>query len=197
MGAPLIAAIERRLRQANYDVALNVALSMPLNGRPLQIRPAIVASTFYFSWGAFSYVSQNIFVWEVKDARNLDLDILFAVGAHYSKTVKSPFSYLTAAGKAWSAVPAPVNLARVKALGNYIVIPVLITGSPHKDLIAYATGKQRQRGRLFHLSALIDSDTGAIYYQRSGGIWGFAVLREMRSVISQLIAPKPNCVKRT
>jgi len=206
MGSPLVAAIEQRLRLAKYEVALNVDLSMPLKGKTLRITPAIVASKFYFSWRAFGYVSQNIFVSEVQDARSSDLDILLAVGTHYSETAKSPWSYLNAAEKAAarraspvpSLVPSTVTVAlnaldrfaRVKAQGAYIVIPVLITPAPHQDLIAHAIAKPRQRRRLFHMSAVIDSDTGAIYYCRSGGLYGLAALREMRSIISQLIAPK-------
>ncbi len=202
MSSPLVAAIEQRLRLAKYDVALSVGLSMPLNGKILQITPAIVASKFYFSWRAFGYISQNIFVSEVPDARNADLDVLLAVGTHYSKTAKSPSSYLTAAERAAarraSLVASPITvglhaldrLALVKAKGGYIVLPVLIARTPNQDLIAHAIAKPRQRRRLFHMSAVIDSDTGAIYYCRSGGLYGLAILREMRSIISELIAPK-------
>jgi hypothetical protein len=42
---------------------------------------------------------------------------------------------------------------------------------------------------MFRFPGVVDADSGAAYYYRGGAIWGGSILSEMRSVLSQLIAP--------
>src|ERR1700683_5365369 len=144
---PVIAAIEQRLRQAGYDVSLNVELPAPVEpgarGGHAPVRPAIVASKFYFCWKCFSYVSQNIFVAELPDAGAAQLDNLSAAGAAFSRQKHSPVSYLTAEEKSWSRMGPGGTAQRIKARGSYIVIPVVITQAPRPDILASCATKPR------------------------------------------------------
>jgi hypothetical protein len=193
MSSPVIAAIEQRLRQAGYDVSLNVELPAPVEpgarGGHAPVRPAIVASKFYFCWKCFSYISQNIFVAEVPDAGVSHLDTLSAAGAAFSRQKRSPLSYLTALEKSWLPMRLGGTMPRIKARGSYIVIPIVITKAPRPDLLAYCAAKPRLLMPMFGLPTVIDTDNGALYYYRGRAIWGGSILSEMRSIPAQLIAP--------
>jgi hypothetical protein len=193
MTSPLIAAIEQRLRQAGYDVSLNVELpAAPESGARhgyVTVRSAVVASKFYFCWKCFSFISQNIFVAEVPDAGVSQLDNLSAAGAAFSRQNRSPLSYLTALDKTWLSVPLAGTAARIKSRGSYIVIPIVITTAPRADLLAYCAAKPRLTMPMFRLPTVIDADNGALHYYRGRAIWGGSILSEMRSIPSQLVAP--------
>src|ERR1700683_1443606 len=115
MNSTVIAAIEARLRQAGYDVSLNVEL-------PPRSRPAPGTLPFrccrrlspHFCWKCFSYVSQNIFVAEVPDAGGSQLDNLSAAGKQFSRQKRSPLSYLTAMEKSFSSMGAGGTAQRIK-----------------------------------------------------------------------------------
>ena len=140
MTSPFIAAIETRLRQAGYDVSLNVELPAAAESGArhgyVPVRAALVAARFYFCWKCFSYISQNIFVAELPDAGAAQLDNLSAAGAAFSRQKHSPLSYLTAEEKSWSRMGPGGTAQRIKARGSYIVIPVVITKAPRPDILA-------------------------------------------------------------
>lgn len=191
MNSPLVAAIEQRLRQAGYDVSLNVELpaAVETGARLVPVRPAIVAAKFYFCWKCFSYISQNIFVAEVPDAGVSQLDNLSAAGEQFTRQKRSPQSYLTAMEKSFSSMGPGGTAQRIKARGSYLIIPIVITKAPRPDLLARWATKPRLTMPIFRLPVVIDADSGAAYYYRGRAIWGGGVLSEMRSVASRLIAP--------
>jgi hypothetical protein len=193
MSSPVVAAIEHRLREAAYNISLNVELPAVVESNVRQgyvpTRPAIVASKFYFCWKAVSYISQNIFVAEVPDAGVPSLDNLSAAAAQFSRQTRSPLSYLSAVEKSWLSMPFGGTAQQIKARGGYIVIPIVVTKAPHQDLLTRCAAKPRLITPMFRLPAVIDTADGTMYYYRGGAIWGGAVLAEMRSVLSRLIAP--------
>ena len=193
MSPPVVAAIEHRLRQASYDVSLNVELSAAAESGArhgyVPVRPAIVASKFYFCWKCLSYISQNIFVAEVTGAGVFHLDNLSAAGAQFSRQKRSTLSYLTAEEKNWLSMPLGGVASQIKARGSYIVVPIVITKTPRSDLLAYCAAKTWLTMPMFRLPVVIDAGSGAAYYYRGRAIWGGSVLSEMRSVVSQFIAP--------
>jgi hypothetical protein len=193
MSSTLIAAIEQRLRQAGYDVSLDVELPAAAESGvrhgTVPVRPALVASKFYFCWKCFSYISQNIFIAEIPDAGVAQLDNLSAAGAAFSRQNRSPLSYLTAEEKSWLPMRLGGTGPRIKARGSYIVIPIVITKSPRPDLLAYCAAKPRLTMPIFRLPTVIDTDSGTLSYYRGRAIWGGSVLSEMRSIPLQLIAP--------
>jgi hypothetical protein len=193
MSSPVIPAIEHRLREAAYDISLNVELPPTVEADVrhgyIPMRPAIVASKFYFCWKALSYISQNIFVVEAPDAGVPSLENLSAAAALFSRQTRSPLSYLSAMEKSWLSMRLGGTAPRIKARGGYIVIPIILTKAPHQDLQARCAAKPRLMMPMFRLPAVIDSTDGAAYYYRGGAIWGGAILSEMRSVLSRLIVP--------
>ena len=193
MSSPVVAAIEQRLRQAGYDVSLNVELPAAVETGArhgsVPVRPAIVAAKFYFCWKCFSYISQNIFVAEVPDAGVSQLDNLSAAGEQFSRQKRSPQSYLKAMEKSFSSMGPGGTAQRIKARGSYIIIPIVITKAPRPDLLARCATKPRLTMPMFRLPVVIDAGSGAAYYYRGRAIWGGGVLSEMRSVASRLIAP--------
>jgi hypothetical protein len=193
MTSPFIAAIETRLRQAGYDVSLNVELPAAAESGArhgyVPVRAALVAARFYFCWKCFSYISQNIFVAELPDAGAAQLDNLSAAGAAFSRQKHSPVSYLTAEEKSWSRMGPGGTAQRIKARGSYIVIPVVITQAPRPDILASCAAKPRLTMPMFRLPVVIDADSGTLSYYRGHAVWGGGVLSEMRSVVSQFIAP--------
>jgi hypothetical protein len=193
MSSHVIAAIAHRLREAAYDISLNVELSPAVESGVRQgyvpIRPAIVASKFYFCWKALSYISQNIFVAEVPDVGVPYLENLSAAAAQFSRQTRSPQSYLTATEKSWLSMGLGGTAQRIKARGSYIIIPIVVTKTPHQDLLIHCAAKPRLIMPMFRLPAVIDTASGAVHYYRGGAIWGGAVLSEMRSVLSRLITP--------
>jgi hypothetical protein len=193
MSSSVIAAIEHRLREAAYDVSLNVALPSAVESGVRQesvpFRPAIVASKFYFCWRALSYISQNIFVAEVPDVGVPYLVNFSAAAAHFSKQTRSPQSYLTATEKSWLSMSLGGIAPRIKARGSYITIPIIVTKAPHPDVLIHCAAKPRLIMPMFRLPAVIDTDSGAMYYYRGRAILGVTVLSEMRSILSRLIAP--------
>jgi hypothetical protein len=193
MRSSVVAAIEHRLREAAYDISLDVELPPAVESGARQdsvpVRPAIVASKFYFCWKALSYISQNIFVAEVRDAGVPYLVNFSAAAAHFSKQKRSPQSYLTATEKSWLSMPLGGIAPRIKARGSYIILPIIVTKTPHPDLLMHCAAKPRLIMPMFRLPAVIDTDSGAVYYYRGGAILGGAVLSEMRSILSRLIAP--------
>jgi hypothetical protein len=164
MTSPFIAAIETRLRQAGYDVSLNVELPAAAESGAwhgyVPVRAALVAARFYFCWKCFSYVSQNIFVAELPDAGAAQLDNLSAAGAAFSRQKHSPLSYLTAEEKSWSRMGPGGTAQRIKARGSYIVIPVVITKAPRPDILASCATKPRLTMPMFRLPVVIDADSG-------------------------------------
>ena len=192
MSSPIVVAIESRLRQAGYDVALDVELpaaaASSAGHGTVPVRPAIVASKFYFCWKCLSFMSQNIFVAEMPDAGVAQLDNLSAAAAQFSRQKHSPQSYLTPMEKFSLSMPVGIG-PRMKARGSYIAIPIVVTKAPRPDLLAYCAAKPRLTMPMFRLPTVIDADSGALYYYRGRAIWGGSVLSEMRSVPSQLIAP--------
>ncbi len=122
------------------------------------------------AWKAISIISQTLVVSEVENAEADDLANLLAAGEYYSKRKQLPFSSL------W--------------LGGYMTIPVVVTKNPDQALIAFAMAKPRQKWRRSHLSAVVDSDSGATYYYRGTGIFGAALFSDMRSALSRFIATK-------
>jgi hypothetical protein len=193
VSSPVIAAIERRLREAAYDVSLNVELPAPVESSARQgyvpVEAALVASKFYFCWKALSYISQNIFVADVPDAGVPHLEDLTAAAVQFSRQTRSPLSYLTAVEKSWLSMGLGGTAPRIKARGSYIIIPIVVTKAPPRDLLTHCAAKPRLIMPMFRLPAVIDAANGAVYYYRGGAIWGGTVLSEMRSVLSRLIAP--------
>jgi hypothetical protein len=193
VNSPIIAAVERRFREASYEVTLNVELPAPAESGAgqgqLPIRAALVAAKFYFCWKAFSYISQNIFVAEAPDADVPYLESLTAAATQFSRQTRSPLSYLTPVEKSWLSMSLGGTAPRIKARGSYIVIPIVVTNAPHPDLLARCATKPRLIMPMFRLPSVIDATSGAMYYYRGRAIWGGAVLSEMRSVMSGLIAP--------
>jgi len=193
MSSPIIAAIEHRLREAAYDISVNVELPPAVEAGVRQgyapIRPAIVASRFYFCWRALSYISQNIFVMEVPDATVSHMESLSAAAAQFSRQTRAPQSYLTATEKSWLSMPLGGTAPRIKAKGSYIVIPIVVTRKPQQDLLTHCAAKPRLIMPMFRLPTVIDCASGTVYCYRGGAIVGGAVLSEMRSVLSRLIAP--------
>ena len=78
---------------------------------------------------------------------------------------------------------------RIKARGSYIIIPIVVTKTPHHDLLMHCAAKPRLIMPMFRLPAVIDTASGTVYYYRGRAIWGGTVLSEMRSVLSRLIEP--------
>jgi len=193
MSSPVIVAIEHRLREAAYNISLNVELPAPVEASAqhgyVPIRPAIVASKFYFCWKALSYISQNIFVAEMQDAGAAQLENLSTAAAQLSRQTRSPLSYLTAMEKSWLSMRLGGTGPRIKARGSYIILPIVVTKTPHRDLLTYCAAKPRLIMPMFRLPAVIDTASGAMYYYRGGAILGGTVLSEMHSVLSRLIAP--------
>jgi hypothetical protein len=193
MSSSVITAIEHRLREAAYDISLNVELPSAVESGVRQesvpIRPAIVASKFYFCWKALSYISQNIFIVEVRDVGVLDFVNFSAAAAQFSKQTRSPQSYLTATEKSWLSMRLGGTAPRIKARGSYITIPIIATNTPNQELLIHCAAKPRLIMPMFCLPAVIDTASGAVYYYRGGAILGGTVLSEMRSVLSGLIAP--------
>jgi hypothetical protein len=147
MTSPFIAAIETRLRQAGYDVSLNVELPAAAESGAwhgyVPVRAALVAARFYFCWKCFSYVSQNIFVAELPDAGAAQLDNLSAAGAAFSRQKHSPLSYLTAEEKSWSRMGPGGTAQRIKARGSYIQ-----AAADHADVSFAGRYRCRQRDPL-------------------------------------------------
>jgi hypothetical protein len=166
MSSPVIAAIEQRLRHAGCDVSLDVELPAAAEsgarGGYVPVRPAIVASKFYFCWKCFSYISQNIFVAEVPDAGVSQLDNLSAAGAQFSRQNRPPLSYLTAVEKSFLSMRIAGTFPQIKKRGSYIVIPIVITKAPRADLLAYCAAKPRLAMPMFRLPTVIDADSGAL-----------------------------------
>jgi hypothetical protein len=192
MTAPVIAAIEQCLRQAGYEVALNIELPAAAESGVrhgyIPVRAALVASKFYFCWKCFSYMSQNIFVAEIPDAGVAQLDNLSAAGAQFSRQKHSPLSYLTAMEKFLMSAPGGIG-PRIKARASYITIPIVITKAPRPELLASCATKPRLIMPIFRLPVAIDADSGALYYYRGRAMWGASILSEMRSIPARLIAP--------
>jgi hypothetical protein len=193
MSSSVIAAIEHRLREAAYDISLDVelppAVESGIRQESVPIRPAIVASKFYFCWRALSYISQNIFVVEARDVGVPYLVNFSAAAAHFSKQRRSPQSYLTATEKSWLSMGLGGIAQRIKARGSYIIIPIIVTKTPQQDLLIHCAAKPRLIMPMFRLPVVIDTDSGAVYYYRGGAILGATVLSEMRSIASRLVAP--------
>jgi hypothetical protein len=180
-GSSLVTAIDERLRRGKYRVARNVEISVRVKANPhgsktgsgwqtVRVTADIVASRIYAAPKAVSIISQTLLVSEVENADVDDLANLLAAGEYYAKRKQLPFSSL------W--------------LGGYMTIPVVVTKNPDKALIAFAMAKPRQKWRRSHLSAVVDSDTGATYYYHGTGVFGAALFPDMRSALSRFIETK-------
>jgi len=113
-------------------------------------------------------MSQHLLIARMKNAQVDDMEQLFNTGFKFGKQINR------------------VPLLRGMQFG-YMIIPVIATSNPCKDLLEYAISQPRKHWSLFGFPVVLDLESGETHYYRKTSAWGAFFFSNMRDVISRYI----------
>jgi hypothetical protein len=154
-------AIADRLRKADYSVSTNVSLDG-------EIMAEVAASRTYFSWKGFVILSQHVVIARYESAGVQDAEALFKLGFAYARRR--------------NRIPLPRGCQFA-----FIVIPILATARPSRELIAYVSKVPPKHWSLFELPTVLDPNSDVATYYKGRALWGGIYFSNMQNVISTFI----------